>query len=99
MTTHNELFLQKFAFMRESHEHRIKMHERLLSGPTLKINEVTRIAQEMGISADTPTLWDGLHNLVHDEVDMDFVLVTKGDAERMRIIERAAQKPPPRVDN
>jgi hypothetical protein len=44
MTTHNELSLQKFAFMREAHEHRIKMHERLLSGPTLKIDEVTRIA-------------------------------------------------------
>jgi hypothetical protein len=30
---------------------------------------------------------------------MDFFLATKGDAERMRIIERAAQKPHPRVDN
>jgi hypothetical protein len=99
MTTHSELSLQKFAFMREAHEHRIKMHERLLSCPTLKINEVTRIAQEMGISADTPTLWDGLHNLVHDEVDMDFFLATKGDVERMCIIERATQEPPLRVDN
>jgi phosphomannomutase len=53
----------------------------------------------MSILADTPTLWDRLHNLVHDEVDMDSFLATKGDAERMCVIERAAQKPPPQVDN
>jgi len=43
----------------------------------------------MGISAQTPTLFRGLYNIIHNESDMDFFLAN-GPEEKMIIIEQAA---------
>jgi hypothetical protein len=67
--------------------------ENLRLGVSWKIAECTRIAEkDMGISAATPTLLDGLIKMAKSEPDMDMFLSTTSEPVRMRILENLAFK-------
>jgi hypothetical protein len=58
-----------------------------------KIQTVSNIAKEMGITHQTPSLFKGLFNIIQNESVMDFFLAN-GPEERMIIIEQAAPVDP-----
>ena len=89
MRTHNEIANRRLCLMESMFEHRKQEDHNSQSNLSQKIDRVTQIAKEMGISAQTPTLFRGLYNIIHNESDMDFFLAN-GPEERMIIIEQAA---------
>ncbi|XP_066320365.1 uncharacterized protein [Miscanthus floridulus] len=88
MRTHNEIANHRLCLMESMFEHRKQEDHNSQSALSQKIDRVTQIAKEMGISAQTPTLFRGLYNIIHNESDMDFFLAN-GPEERMIIIEQA----------
>jgi hypothetical protein len=82
MRTHNKIANRRLCLL-----------ENMLDIKKQKIEMVTQLAREMGIGAQTPTLFRGLHNVILNESEMDFFL-TCGPEERMMIIEQAAPVDP-----
>ena len=93
MRTHNEIANRRLCLMESMFEHRKQEDHNSWSALSQKIDRVTQIAREMGISAQTPTLFRGLYKIIHNESDMDFFLAN-GPEERMIIIEQAAPVDP-----
>jgi len=93
MRTHNEIANRRLFLMESMFEHRKQEDQNSRSALSQKIDRVTQIAKEMGISAQTPTLFRGLYKIIHNESDMDFFLAN-GPEERMIIIEQAAPVDP-----
>ena len=88
MRTHNEIANRRLCLMESMFEHRKQEDHNSRSTLSQKIDRVTQIAKEMGISAQTPKLFRGLYNIIHNESDMDFFLANSPE-ERMIIIEQA----------
>jgi hypothetical protein len=82
MRTHNEIA-----------NRRLYLLENMMDIKKQKIKKVTQLAREMGIGAQTPTLFRGLHNVILNESEMGFFLAC-GPEERMMIIEQATPVDP-----
>ena len=93
MTSHLQMARERLEFQKEMHKENKLALENLRLGVSWKIAECTRIAEkDMGISAATPTLLDGLIKMAKSELDMDMFLSTTSEPVRMRILENLALK-------
>ena len=54
------------------------------------VQTVTTVAMEMGVSAKTPTLFEGLHKIIQNKNEMKFFLAL-GPEERMLLLQMAAE--------
>jgi hypothetical protein len=88
MRTRNEIANRRMCLLENMFEHRKQEQHNARSALSEKIERVTQIAKEMGITYQTPTLFKGLYKIIHNESDMDFFLPNSLE-ERMIIIEQA----------
>jgi hypothetical protein len=93
MREHNEIAKQKIYLMESMFQQRKQDIQDARSALSRKVELVTQMAKEMGITAATPTLFKGLYKIIHNESSMN-LFIANGIDERILIIQEAA-----RVDN
>jgi hypothetical protein len=89
MRTHNELASRRVSLLENMLEQRKTEQQNARSALSQKIERVSQIAKEMGITHQTLTLFKGLFNIIQNKSVMDFFLANRPE-ERMIIIEQAA---------
>jgi hypothetical protein len=81
MRTHSDIFNEKVSVMKSMVEYRKDKDD--------YVQAVVKIAtEELGVSAQTKTLFAGLHNVIQNENEMKFFLLL-GHDERILLLERA----------
>jgi hypothetical protein len=89
MREHNEIAKQKICLMESMFQQRKQDIQDARSALSKKVELVTQMAKEMGITAVTPALFKGVYKIIHNESSMNF-FIANGPDERILIIQEVA---------